>query len=233
MRVHLINPVLSPIQIELRSSNDSLQSIFEKNGAITLDAKVDSTLLFPSFGQSEVGIGYQIHLGDPSGQIKPSMVDLPFPEGREYRIIQGYDTQFTHNTDYSRYAIDFGMGVGDTVTSSTGGFVVGVVDAYSRSGSGSEWRPFSNYITVYDPNSGIFFQYVHLKYKGSFVAVGDTVVAGQPIGLVGMTGQTTVPHLHFNVLVPQHAGGGLKSIPIDFLQGYKGEDLKSGDIVRR
>jgi len=46
---------------------------------------------------------------------------------------------------------------------------------------------------------GVVTRYAHCK--SSLVRVGDSVVVGQTIGLVGSSGLTTGPHLHFEVLV--------------------------------
>lgn len=55
-----------------------------------------------------------------------------------------------------------------------------------------------NYITI-DHGGGITTQYLHLAKGSVDVAVGQTVTAGQTIGLVGSSGLSTDPHLHFAV----------------------------------
>lgn len=46
--------------------------------------------------------------------------------------------------------------------------------------------------------------YGHMTYGSRQVQVGDTVAAGQLIGLVGSTGSSTANHLHFEVFIDGH-----------------------------
>jgi len=43
--------------------------------------------------------------------------------------------------------------------------------------------------------------YGHMQFGSLAVAVGQTVSRGQQLGLVGSTGQSTGPHLHFGILI--------------------------------
>lgn len=233
LKIYLENPVMSPIRIYLQSSDSTLQISFNQINPITLEEKRDTTLIIKELYSFEDDIQYNIRLGSTEKEVVQSKIELPFPKGRSYKIIQGNNTSFTHNSDYSRYAIDFSLSIEDTISSATDGYVVGVIDQYKDGGKGKEWRPYSNFITIYNPQSGVFHQYVHLTHNGSFVEVGDKVSSGQPIALSGMTGQTDVSHLHFNSLVPVESNDGIKSIPVEFIEGYRGEDLKKNDIVKK
>lgn len=55
-----------------------------------------------------------------------------------------------------------------------------------------------NFINI-DHGNGLTTQYVHLKRHSAQVQVGDRVVAGQQIALIGSSGKSTAPHIHFGV----------------------------------
>ena len=57
---------------------------------------------------------------------------------------------------------------------------------------------YGNYIVV-DHLNGITTLYAHLKK--SLVLEGDEVIVNEPIGLMGSTGRSTGPHLHFEIRV--------------------------------
>ena len=59
-------------------------------------------------------------------------------------------------------------------------------------------REAGNSIIV-DLGSGWEVQYAHLRKGSIAVKVGDRVTQGQKIGLVGLSGNTSFPHLHFEV----------------------------------
>lgn len=230
---YLKNPLQCPIQVKLRKDtlHPHIDSLF---GHITLAALQDTVIRvkYPNFDQNHRS-RYTVRYGDVRRKIDKNTIAYPFPKNKEYRVIQAYHGNFTHNTVYSQYAIDFDLKIGDTITSADRGYVVGLIEDYKDYGTSQEWlkNDRSNYLTLYHPHSGIFTQYVHLDHKGSLVQLGDYVEKGQAIGICGMTGFTTKPHLHFNVKIPTEEYG-LISTKIEFDSGVRGEDLKIKDRVK-
>ncbi|MGH7932825.1 MAG: M23 family metallopeptidase [Candidatus Binataceae bacterium] len=53
---------------------------------------------------------------------------------------------------------------------------------------------------ILDLGDGNYAMYAHLKPKSVRVHAGDTVTRGQVIGLVGNSGNTIAPHLHFQIM---------------------------------
>ncbi len=68
-----------------------------------------------------------------------------------------------------------------------------------------------------DHASGVMTRYCHMQQRPR-VSVGQQVAAGDVIGLVGSSGNSTGPHLHFEV----HTGGGTGSSsavdPVEFMR---------------
>jgi murein DD-endopeptidase MepM/ murein hydrolase activator NlpD len=65
---------------------------------------------------------------------------------------------------------------------------------------------------------GTYFFYAHLLDVAPGIELGVPVTAGQLIGHVGKTGNTTVAHLHFEV----HPGGGAAIDPTPILTAAGG-----------
>jgi len=82
--------------------------------------------------------------------------------------------------------IDFRGAVGDTIRAANRG-VVALVDTFFLAGT----------VVYIDHGAGIVTGYFHMSRP--LVTIGDTVRAGQVIGLVGNTGRVTGPHLHWSV----------------------------------
>ena len=220
-----------PYRIWVQSDDNELNASLQKINPVLLQARQDTMVSIRSTRSTNQELQFASRLGDTSRAININKLLLPFPKNKAYKLIQGHNSEPTHNTDYSRYALDFGLKEGDTVCAATDGFVVGVIEENKRGGADEKYRKYGNYITIYDPRSGIYTQYVHLLYKGSFVAVGDQVKAGQPIGLSGMTGQTNIEHLHFNCLIPIHSEEGFMSIPVDSIGNYNVAGMKRNEMI--
>jgi murein DD-endopeptidase MepM/ murein hydrolase activator NlpD len=207
---------MCPLRVSLAKSTGQpeLENAF---GTVLLREKLDTIIRIYSPELRTDRIRYFVVYGDLKKQVSKNKLSLPFPAGKKYKIIQGYNGKFSHKTVYSSFALDFNLQIGDTITAADDGFVVGLIQDYKDHGTSKQWRDNdkSNYITLYHPQSGLFTQYVHLNYKGALVKMGDFVSKKQPVGISGMTGYTTTPHLHFNVKVPAEKGG-LVSTSIQF-----------------
>lgn len=230
------NNLRCPISIKIAEdpTKPNLKDLF---GSVLLKELQDTTLKihYPDFlKMGNSSIHFINSYGNLEKPIVKNALSLPFPIGREYKIIQGYNGRFTHNTIFNKFAIDFNLNIGDTIYSADDGYVVGVIEDYKSYGTSKKWRENdkSNFITVYHPHSGLFTQYVHLDHKGALMKMGDFVKRGQPIGISGMTGFTTTPHLHFNVKIPSETNG-LISTDFEFENDIKVIDLKKKDKVSR
>ena len=71
---------------------------------------------------------------------------------------------------------------------------------------------FTGNTVIIDHGMGVFSLYAHLSKV--LVHAGDTIQQGQQLGLVGMTGRVTGPHLHWTMIVNQTLVEPLLFVPI-------------------
>ena len=84
-----------------------------------------------------------------------------------------------------------GMSTGIPIVASKSGTVVA---AYPG------WRGYGHYVTI-NHGGGLMTRYAHMQPGSIAVRVGQHVYQGQQIGRIGNTGNSTGPHLHFEVIV--------------------------------
>jgi murein DD-endopeptidase MepM/ murein hydrolase activator NlpD len=94
--------------------------------------------------------------------------------------------------------VDIGVGVGTAVVSARPGTVVHVTNGCHPTSSPGCGGGFGNYVTVVH-DAGFATVYAHLA--GVVVGVGQSVGAGQAIGTSGNSGNSTGPHLHFEIRI--------------------------------
>jgi murein DD-endopeptidase MepM/ murein hydrolase activator NlpD len=232
--IYLNNPISCPLRYYVSSSDSALDKMLNSFKPLTLKEKKDTVLKIAADSSALGTIAHFNSFGDLNKKVIINKISLPFPKKRKYKINQGYNGKYSHNIDdYSRFSIDFNLKTNDTICAADDGIVVGVISDYKYGGDDERLKQHANFITLYHPHSGLFTQYVHLRYKGSLVALDDSVIMGQPIGISGETGFTDGEHLHFSALIPVDAHHSLNSVKTAFIEGYEGENLAKGDRVEK
>jgi len=100
------------------------------------------------------------------------------------------------------YGIDIGASYGTDIYAADGGYVT--TSTYSSG--------YGNYVMI-DHGDGRYTLYAHMTTR--YVNEGDIVLQGDVIGIVGSTGVSTGPHIHFEVYE-----GGERVDPLQFFTNY-------------
>jgi murein DD-endopeptidase MepM/ murein hydrolase activator NlpD len=117
-------------------------------------------------------------------------------------VAGGYISQYFH---YGHYAIDIAADTGTRVSAAAGGVVT--FAGWKNNGGG--------YQVWIAHGSGLYTTYNHMSAVS--VGRGQHVARGQQVGRVGMTGNATGPHLHFEVWRGPIWNGGVRVNPLIYL----------------
>lgn len=131
---------------------------------------------FPSFTREEV----------PPVETVPDLIVFPKYTGR----ISGYYGSLYTNAAGGKYAhegLDISVATGTPIYAPSGGVV-----AFSGTDA-----LYGEYIRTYHPALNVCFFFAHLSER--LVQSGNSLAQGQLIGRTGSTGNSTGPHLHFEV----------------------------------
>ncbi|QIS13493.1 peptidoglycan DD-metalloendopeptidase family protein [Nocardia arthritidis] len=186
-----------------------------------------SNTVLPTFGGPVIGAPMPAAAANPSAtQSIPAVTGTPSlaagagPVRRTLPIEAG---KFTVSDVFgarggTHLGVDLAAPDGTTIYSVADGKVVAAGPA-----SG-----FGNWIVIdsIDFNGRTFSAvYGHMWDSGIHVRVGDTVTAGQPIAQVGSAGESSGPHLHFEIVPGGRFTGGRQIDPIPWLDGAPTPDV--------
>jgi murein DD-endopeptidase MepM/ murein hydrolase activator NlpD len=152
--------------------------------------KVDSSFSRPMDEQTAARVARENALarevGRKSHESSP-MWTASFLRPRESRVtsVFGSGRVFNGAVTSRHLGVDYAGAEGAPILAANRG-VVALVDTFFLAGK----------VVYIDHGAGVVTGYFHMSKP--LVAVGDTVQRGQQIGLVGSTGRTTGPHLHWN-----------------------------------
>ncbi len=141
---------------------------------------------------------------------------LPYSIGETYKVGQGNCTSGSHNAAINQqFAYDMLMPIGTAIIASRGGTVVAVEEGF---GDGTGVPGEENYIVI-EHIDGTTSRYIHLTTLGALVTLQEHVTQGQTIGISGHSGNSSEPHLHFDVgdgpCIP-HVDTNCRSLPVNF-----------------
>ena len=159
------------------------------------------------------------------------------PVQGEWLITQGHSDDVTHKLDWA-YAWDFEIqdrqaklyaaeehnvtdyyAYGKPVYATAAGSVVKVLDGVLDNPVGqiNTRENWGNFICI-SHGYGLYSFYAHLKQGSVQAKVGEYIKQGDKLGLVGNSGRSAVPHLHFQIQLGPEAGSRTR---LSHLVNYK------------
>lgn len=116
--------------------------------------------------------------------------------------VAGLNRDSINNKNYPSYkghtGVDVNRGVQEGVSQIVAVANGVVAQSVALKNSNGTYRSYGEYVTI-DHQNGLYTAYCHMYPNSRKVSTGQTVQQGQILGLLGTTGNSSGPHLHFEV----------------------------------
>lgn len=203
----------------------------------------DLVLLYFTPGNPEENFYYHNNRKNRFDKFKFLFPELPV--FGEWKISQGFNGEYTHKDDW-RYAWDFVLtdkdgaefrGSGDVledyycyntpVVSPLEGEIARIIDNVpdNKIGETNLKNNWGNTIII-NHGQGLYSALSHLKPHSIKVKKGDFVKKGQVLGLIGNSGRSPYPHLHFQFQLTDKLGEKTYKFPISHFIVQENEQLE-------
>jgi LysM repeat protein len=182
-------------------SGDTLNSIAKKFGSTT-----DKILVYNNL-ESATGLKIKQKIIIPDGRISTPNTPIrsvnltksgASPSGKNF-IWPSISKRITQYYHWGHSAIDIGAKLGTPIYASQGGRI-----EYAG------WSSGYGYNILINHGNGTKTRYGHASKL--YVKTGDVIEAGEVVGAVGSTGNSTGPHIHFEITI-----NGAKVNPLSYL----------------
>lgn len=154
---------------------------------------------------------YSFQPGRRDAQPRETVYLLPYAKGTSAQLRQGYTGA---NDRIQKHSLDFKLPEGTAVRAARAGMVMRTVTSFTKESFAMTVRDRGNLVQI-QHDDGTIGGYYHLAPGGVRVKGGQSVAAGQVIGLSGRTGFAPEPHLYFEVTVPVSARAS-RTLPTRF-----------------
>ncbi len=193
--------LLNALRMEYEQLGDELQEQIDSVQTQYDAAKAEEEAARRRQQEAQNAAGSSTVTDGSSSGVSASGFLFPLPAGAGTFITDPYGYRY-HPIDgiYKMHSgVDFAVAQGTSVYASKSGVVT--VASYNDING--------NYIKLQHPDGSMTY-YLHLDTFA--VSAGDSVVQGQKIGTVGSTGNSTGPHLHFQIMI-----NGAAVNPMDYV----------------
>ena len=190
-------------ELSFKKSGD--EKLFDMDGANTIVSEAITTIASPLTGKNWLaGNGPS----NTSGHRRTIIVIEGIPYiAQRYAIdwVQidekgsTYKGEAKNNRSYYCYGAEARAVADATVVEAKDGIAENIPDAEKRAVAMTLETVAGNHVNL-DLGGGVFAMYAHLQPGSIRVKVGDRVSRGQVLGLVGNSGNSTEPHLHFQLM---------------------------------